>query len=102
MSTYQTIDELEMALGAGVRALRLDLNIEQQTVAARAGISVGALKNLESGRGSTIRTLASVLKALNRQDWLTTIAPSASVNPLTHTESTSPRRRASSARSDRG
>jgi transcriptional regulator with XRE-family HTH domain len=98
---HQTIDELEAVLGAGVRAVRLDMNVEQQTLAARAGISVGALQNLENGRGSTIRTLVSVLKALNREDWLTTIAPVASVNPLTHTESAAPRQRASSARSDR-
>ena len=101
MITHQTVDELEAVLGTAVRAVRLDLNIDQQTVAARAGISVGALKNLESGRGSTVRTLVSVLKTLDRQDWLTTIAPTASVNPLTHTESASPRQRASSARLDR-
>lgn len=98
---HQTIDELEAALGAAVKAVRLDLNIDQQTLAARAGISVGALKNLENGRGSTVRTLVSVLKALDRQDWLTTIAPVASINPLTHTESATPRQRASSARSAR-
>ncbi|HUG72898.1 MAG TPA: helix-turn-helix transcriptional regulator, partial [Steroidobacteraceae bacterium] len=73
-------------------------NIDQQTLAARAGISVGALKNLENGRGSTIRTLVAVLKALDRADWLSTIAPVASINPLTHTESATPRQRATSAR----
>ena len=101
MSTHHTVDELEAVLGTAARALRLDMNIDQQTLAGRAGISVGALKNLESGRGSTVKTLVSVLKALDRQDWLTTIAPTASVNPLTHTESASPRQRASSARNDR-
>ncbi len=101
MSIHQTNNELEAALGAGARAVRLDLNIDQQTVAARAGISIGALKNLENGRGSTVRTLVSVLKALNREDWLATIAPAASVNPLTHTASATPRQRASPARSER-
>jgi transcriptional regulator with XRE-family HTH domain len=98
---HQTPDELETALGIGVKAVRLDLNIDQHTVAARAGISVGALKNLENGRGSTVRTLVSVLKALDREDWLATIAPTASINPLTHTESAAPRQRATSARSAR-
>ncbi len=101
MNTHYTIDELEALLGTGAKAVRLDMNIDQQTLAARAGISVGALKNLESGRGSTVKTLVSVLKALDRQDWLTTIAPTASVNPLTHTESASPRQRASTPRTDR-
>lgn len=101
MSGYQTTDELEAGLGAAIKAVRLDLNIDQQTLAARAGISIGALKNLENGRGSTVRTLVSTLKALGREDWLTTIAPLASINPLTHTESASPRQRATHSRSAR-
>ena len=101
MTTHQTVEEMEAALGANLKALRLDLNIDQQTVAARAGISIGALKNLENGRGSTMRTLVSTLRALDRADWLTTIAPVASINPLTHTESATPRQRAAPARSAR-
>lgn len=98
MSAHHTIEELEAALGNSVKAVRLDLNIDQQTVAARAGISIGALKNLENGRGSTVRTLVSVLRALEREDWLTTIAPVASINPLSHTTAATPRQRARSAR----
>lgn len=101
MTTHQTVEEMEAALGANLKALRLDLNIDQQTVAARAGISIGALKNLENGRGSTMRTLVSTLRALDRADWLTTIAPVASINPLSHTESATPRQRAAPARSAR-
>lgn len=92
---------MEAALGTNLKALRLDLNIDQHTVAARAGISIGALKNLENGRGSTVRTLVSILRALDRADWLTTIAPVASINPLTHTDSATPRQRAAPARSAR-
>lgn len=101
MGAYQTTDELEAGLGAAIKAVRLDLNIDQQTLAARAGISIGALKNLENGRGSTVRTLVATLKALGREDWLTTIAPLASINPLTHTGSASPRQRATHSRSAR-
>lgn len=101
MATHETIEEMEAALGANLKSLRLDLNIDQKTVAERAGISIGALKNLENGRGSTVRTLVSILRALDRADWLTTIAPVASINPLTHTESATPRQRAAPARSTR-
>ena len=101
MATHQTVEEMEAALGANLKALRLDRNIDQRTVAERAGISIGSLKNLENGRGSTVRTLVSILRALDRADWLTTIAPVASINPLTHTESVSPRQRAAPARSAR-
>ncbi len=98
MAGYQTTAEMEAALGASLKALRLDLNIDQRAIAGQAGISLGALKNLENGKGSTVKSLVSVLKALDRSDWLTTIAPVASVNPLSHTQSTSPRRRAAPLR----
>jgi len=80
---YATVPELEAQLGAELRALRLDQNLEQATVAERAGISLNALKRLESGRGSTVHTLISVLRALGREGWLKTIAPVATINPLT-------------------
>lgn len=98
MSVARTPQELEEVLGASLKALRLDLNIDQQTLAERAGISIGALKNLENGKGSTVKTLVSTLKVLDRTEWLTTIAPVASVNPLTHTQSTAVRQRAARVR----
>jgi transcriptional regulator with XRE-family HTH domain len=101
MTTHQTAAEMEAALGASLKALRLDQNIDQRSVAEQAGISVGALKNLENGRGSTVKSLVSVLRALERTDWLTAIAPVASVNPLSHTESANPRQRAAPARAAR-
>jgi transcriptional regulator with XRE-family HTH domain len=101
MNTHQTIEELEAALGASLKALRLDRNIDQQTLAARAGISVGALKHLENGKGSTLRTFIAALRALDRTDWLATVAPVASINPLNLTESATPRQRAAPARSAR-
>lgn len=101
MTPHQTVEEMEASLGANLKALRLDLNIDQQTLAARAGISISALKNLENGKGSTVRTLVSTLRSLDRADWLATIAPVASVNPLTHTEAATPRQRAARARPTR-
>lgn len=101
VTTHRTIEELETALGASLKALRLDRNIDQQSLAAQAGVSAGALKNLENGKGSSLKTLVSVLRALDRADWLTTIAPVASINPLTHTESATPRQRAGTRRSSR-
>jgi transcriptional regulator with XRE-family HTH domain len=101
MIVHQTIEEMEAALGASLKALRLDLNIDQKTVADQAGISIGALKNLENGRGSTVRSLVSILRVLGRAEWLTAIAPVASINPLTHTGAVTPRQRAASPRSAR-
>jgi transcriptional regulator with XRE-family HTH domain len=80
--TSNTIAEHEMLLGERLKALRRNQNIDQKTLAERAGLSVGTLKNLENGVGSTTRTLLSVLRALGREECLSTIAPIATINPL--------------------
>ena len=92
--SIHTQAELEAALGQSLRTLRLDRNVDQKTLAERAGISLRAVKNLEGGLGSTLKSLVAVLRALEREDWLKTIAPMATINPLTMTRSAQPRQRA--------
>ena len=96
--TNLTTEEVEMELGERLKALRLNKNLDQKTVAERAGISVRALRNIEGGQGSSVKTLVSVLRALGRQEWLTTVAPIATINPLTLTRDAQTRQRASHAR----
>ncbi|WP_199225938.1 MULTISPECIES: helix-turn-helix domain-containing protein [Chromobacterium] len=93
-----TSEEMEAELGEKLRRLRLNKNIDQQTLAARAGISVRALRNLESGQGSSVNTLLRVLRTLGRESWLQTIAPVPTINPLTLTRAAKPRQRASQKR----
>lgn len=93
-----TPEELELDLGEKLKALRLSRNLDQKTLAERAGISVRALRNLEAGSGSTIKTLVCVLRALGRQDWLNTVAPVATINPLALTREAQPRQRATGVR----
>jgi transcriptional regulator with XRE-family HTH domain len=93
---------MEAALGEDLKTLRLSRNLDQKTVAERAGLSVRALRNLEAGKGSTIKSLVSVLRALGRQTWLETVAPVATVNPLTLTRKALPRQRASNPRRSKG
>ncbi len=94
MISHLTVAELQTGLGDGLRTLRLDRNLDQKTIAARAGLSLHALKNLESGKG-TIKTLVSVLRALEREHWLATVAPVATINPLTLPRAATRRQRAS-------
>ncbi|MET2466826.1 helix-turn-helix transcriptional regulator [Ralstonia sp. SM1864_UCD524_TZ4] len=47
--------------------MRAHRNLEQAPPAARAGISVRTLRNLESGSGSSLPTLIQVARALGRQ-----------------------------------
>ena len=95
MLVNQTVDEMEAALGEKLKRLRLNKNLEQKTLAARAGVSVRALRNLEGGAGTTVKTLLSVVRALGRESWLETVAPIPTINPLTLTTRVTVRQRAS-------
>lgn len=98
MPTYSTVSDLEVQLGANLRQLRLDRNLEQATLAERAGIGLRSLQRLELGQGSTTQTLLSVLRALGREEWLNTMAPVPTINPLTMPRTAQPRRRARKGR----
>ena len=81
-NNYRTIDEWEAVLGAGVRDVRIAQELDQARLAALADVSVGTLSNLERGKGSSLKTLVAVVKALGRTDWLEALAPPVSVSPM--------------------
>ena len=89
-----TVTELEILMGERIRALRLSHNLDQKTVASRAGISIGALKNLERGSGSSTKSLIAVMRSLGRGAWFDTIAPVATIDPLNLPKAASQRQRA--------
>lgn len=72
---YQTRAEMLSTLGSSVRAARLAANLSLETVAARSGISLTALRNLEGGRNASTVTLLEVCRTLRRTDWIIGIAP---------------------------
>jgi transcriptional regulator with XRE-family HTH domain len=94
----RTSSQLAISLGDQLRALRLRQNIDQQQLAAQAGVALNAVKNLESGRGGTTRSLLKVLRALGREDWLDALSPQVSISPLQALARKSPRRRATRKR----
>lgn len=94
----QTVEEMEQDLGEKLKRLRLHKNLDQRTLAERASVSVRALRNLEGGEGSTVRTLLRVLRALGRESWLQTVAPVPTINPESFTTRNSARQRASKSR----
>jgi transcriptional regulator with XRE-family HTH domain len=79
---FKTPEELQTLLGGRIRSIRLNRNLDQRTTAEKAGISEKALRNLETGRGSTVETLMRVLKALEYLQGIDMLAPEISVNPL--------------------
>ncbi len=98
MPSSNTTEELEAQLGLQIRALRLRRNVDQQALAEQAGVALSALKNVESGKGSTLKTLLRVLRALDRLDWIASLAPTISISPLQMLKQKAPRQRASSRR----
>lgn len=95
MDTLFSSAELEVKLGESLKELRLQKNLNRQTLCDRAGVSMNAVKHLETGQGATVKTLIRVVRALDRQDWLMGIAPKVSINPLHMVRNQSVRQRAS-------
>jgi transcriptional regulator with XRE-family HTH domain len=93
-----TPKEWEAELGKQIRALRLRLDLDQKQLAERGGIALNAVKNLEYGKGATLRSLIQVLRILNRTDWLRTLAPTVSISPVQMLKTKAPRQRASPRR----
>ncbi|WP_322050556.1 helix-turn-helix domain-containing protein [Paraburkholderia bannensis] len=94
----RTPDEIAVDVGHKVKTLRVHKNLDQATVAARAGISVRSIRNLENGDGSSLHTLILVLRVLGREAWFDTIAPVPTINPIMMTRNARPRQRASNPR----
>src|SRR5450755_1681531 len=90
---FLTPGGLQVALGERLRKLRLSRNIDQRATADKAGISEKALRNLESGHGSTVETLLRTLKALDFLEGIEMLAPEISVNPLALLHSSKPPQR---------
>ena len=95
MGNISTPQELEAALGESLKALRLQKNLNRRILCERAGISENALRHLEGGQGATVRTLIRVIRALDREGWLTGISPQITINPLHMVREKQPRQRAS-------
>jgi len=85
-------DPLEIEIANSVKTLRLQRNLDRQTLCEKAGISENALRNLEGGKGATLKTLVKTLRVLDKVDWLLALAPIISVNPL-HMVNGKPRQR---------
>ena len=87
-------EQAESNIGASLKTLRLGRNMGQRVLAEQAGVSPRALQSLENGEGSSLHTLVKVLRALGREEWLRTMAPVATVNPMNAVQRGVPRQRA--------
>ena len=69
-------------LGDRLRRQRLNRNISQAALAARAGVSLGTLRNAEAGAGSSLATLIRLLRALGMLHRLEAVLPEPEPSPL--------------------
>ena len=81
-NSHQTVQEWEALVGEQIRQARIAADLEQERLAALADVSVNTLSNLERGKGSSLKTLIAVVRALGRTDWIEALAPSVTVSPL--------------------
>lgn len=72
---YQTVDELMQVLGRNLKSARLAADITQQVAANRSGISLKAVRNLESGKNASTFSFLSYCRTLRKTDWLMQLAP---------------------------
>lgn len=82
MHDRHTVEELQGEIGEQLRAARLRSNLSQADIAKQAGISIGAVKNLESGAGATVKTLVGVVKVLGRVQLILSLQPPVTISPM--------------------
>jgi transcriptional regulator with XRE-family HTH domain len=95
MTESMTTEEWEATLGRQLRDLRLRQNVDQRQLAEQAGVALNVVKNLEAGKGATVKSLVKVLRVLDRIEWLDSLAPAVSISPLQMLKSRPSRQRAS-------
>lgn len=79
---YLTVDEWEALIGTQVRNARVHGGLDQARLASLANVSIATLSNLERGKGSQLKTVIAVARALGRTDWLENLAPTVTVSPM--------------------
>lgn len=88
-----------------LRRRRVASRITREALAERANVSVGALRNLETGAGANVTTLVRAVHALGADHWLTQLEPApepfsplAVVEQALHADERPPRPRARARR----
>ena len=98
-NSYPTNSQkIERELCAKLEAIRLLKNISQETLANTAGVSRRTISRMENGGGISLDTFIRIMMALNLQDHLQALLPSAEIRPIERVQRKSERKNASSPR----
>lgn len=85
MNPFLSNTQIEQELGKRLKNHRLDLNLSQDEVAGRSGLSRRTITAIENGEGSTVGTLVALLRALNALDTLAGFLPDPGISPIAMT-----------------
>ena len=80
-------DEILVRIGDAVKNERLRQNITQAVLAERSGVSLNAVKHLESGSGVTLGTFVLVCRILRKDSWIRSfVESSGEISPVEFVE----------------
>ncbi len=80
-------DEILARIGEAVRRERLGQNITQAMLASRSGVSINAVKHLETGVGATLGTFVLVCRSLGRDAWIRSfVSQDEEISPIEYVE----------------
>ncbi len=86
--------EILARIGSSLARHRLDANITQQTLAERCGVSLNAIRHLESGSGATLWTFVQVCRNLGKDKWIRDLEPNEDISPIAYAEALERKRKA--------
>ena len=100
MMTFLSNPQIEQELGKRLKNRRLELNLSQEQVAKRSGLSRRTITSIENGGGSTLTSLIAMLRALQALDTLENFLPDPGISPIALTSKVqdAPRKYASKPR----
>lgn len=102
--TKQSTDQAVLSeLGERIARSRLDRNLTQAELAAKAGVSKRTVERMESGESVQLTSFVRILRALNLAGKIDVLVPEPSLSPMAQLESKGKaRRRASTGQKDEG
>jgi len=75
-------DAIMTEAGSRIARERLNRNVTQNDLAAKAGVARKVVQAVEAGRGCSLENMIRILRALNRLDQLDSFLPEAELSPL--------------------
>ena len=77
-----TKSEILKRIGNSIRGHRLQANITQQMLAERSGVSLNAIRHLESGVGASLGTFVQACRTLGKDRWIVDLEPKDELSPI--------------------